>query len=196
MSDVPKGKSAGSSAKRCWPLILVLAGLLVLLAIAYWLEYSLRRGMEAHTRRQMAEVKAGKTTVISDPAPEMLGELVNDRECADKITEVEISELTGRRISDKRFRDLKSLPHLRTIRVMYVRNADSLLANIKGMRTLEELWLYHSGVTVEGMGNAADFPRLKRLHVGRDRVDDQCLDAIKRLQKASPNCEIHLTEDE
>lgn len=195
------------SAKRHWPLFPIVVGgimLLILLVIClfpYWFNEYVRQGKEKWTRRQMAEVKAGETTSISDPVPEVLGEIVQDRECADKITEVWIGESTGARISDERFRDLKRLPHLRTVHVWYVGvykgGTDTLLANISGMESVEELSLYHSGVTAEGLRYAAGFPRLKQLYV--DRVDDKCLEAIKRLQKALPNCKVDWqppTEDE
>ena len=110
MPNVAVSNGTGPSAKRTWPLMAIVAGgtgLLILLAICflpYWFEEYIRRGKEEHTRHQMAEVKAGKTTSISDPAPEVIGELVKDRECADKITEVNIGEITGSRITDERFR--------------------------------------------------------------------------------------------
>jgi hypothetical protein len=134
---------------------------------------------------------------MSDPAPELLGELVKDRECADRITEVWIGELMGPRITDDRFRELKCLPHLKTIQVTYVREGDALLRNIKGITTLEELSLYRAGVTAEGIRHVAGFPNLKRLSV--NRVDDACREELEKLQKALPNCRIHwvpMTEDE
>ena len=145
----------------------------------------------------MAEVKAGTKTSLFDPAAEVLEKIVKDGDCADKITEVYIGELAGPHFTGEQFRELKRLPHLKTVQVMYVRQGDAILASIRGMATIEKLSFHGAGVTAEGARHLTSFPHLKQLDI--DRVDDEMLAEIKKLQKAVPNCEIHwkpLTEDE
>jgi hypothetical protein len=203
MPDLPETNTTRSSAKRRWPRMPIVAGLIVLLfALAvcflpYWFEAHIRRGREAYTRREMADVKAGRITSLFDPAATVLEEIVEDRECADKITEVYIGEFAGPHFTGEQFRELKRLPHLKTVRVMYVGQGDSILVNIQGMATIEELSFYHAGVTAEGARHLTSFPHLKELTI--DRVDDEMLEEIKKLKKTLPTCRIHwqpLTEDE
>ena len=184
MPDPPRTSRTGFSARSRWPLIAIVAGgvgVLIILAIysfPYWFEESIRRGMEEHTRRQMAAVKAGTTTCISDPVPELIEELVNDRECADKIAEVRITGDFTRDISDSRFGALRRLPHLRTIRLEYLGCIDVLLENIQGLPSLEELSFHRAGVSRKGMRWVTGFPNLKRLSFD-DRTDLDALDALK-----------------
>jgi internalin A len=184
MSDLLDAGTSGSSPKHPSRRMPVTAGIVVLLilvaacSLPYWIIDARRRSKEAWTRDQMAKVKAGSTTCISNPDPDLIGELVDDGECADKITEVWIGEAMGERIADERLRDLKRLPHLRSISVSYVRTADPLLANIEGMSTLEELSLYKASVSAAGTRHLASFPHLKRLLL-YNRVDSAALDALK-----------------
>lgn len=91
MPTIPETNSTGPSVKCSLPLMPIVAGcivLLILLAVCcfpYWFEGFIRRGHEGWTRHQMAEVKEGMTTSISDPAPELLEELAKDRDCTTRL---------------------------------------------------------------------------------------------------------------
>jgi hypothetical protein len=73
----------------------------------YWLKESVRRGRENRTRDQMVAVKAGTTTCIFDPVPELLVKIANNRDCVDKLTEVCITGDSTPDVSDKRFAALR-----------------------------------------------------------------------------------------
>ena len=168
---------------RFW-VVLGVAGALIVLAICslpHWIDESVRQGKIDYTRRQMTEVKAGTKTDIFDHAPEMIAELVTDRECADRLGAITIGEFTGPRIGDERFRDLKRLPHLSVVHIEYVGNADALIANLEGMASLEELSFHRAHLSAEGLQRLASFPRLTRLTL--DDADDGVLDCIKNLSK-------------
>jgi hypothetical protein len=187
MSSLAENKNPAPTAKRHGCLIFVLAGMvlvfLLICSVPYWLEYSFRRGREEHTRSQIG------TNSLFDPDPRILQELVEDRKNASKITTVYIGELSGPHFTAEQFQALKRLPHLRTVQVMYVGKGDAVLDNIQGMATIAELSFYHAGVTAEGTRYLSSFPNLKELSI--DRVDDEMLVEIKKLQKALPNCKIH-----
>lgn len=187
MSSLAGSNHPVSTAKRRGCLLFVLAGMvlvfLVICSVPYWLEYSFRRGREEHTRSQIG------TNTLFDPDPSVLQELVVDRENASKVTTVYIGELSGPHFAAEQFQALTRLPHLRTVHVMYVGKGDAVLANIQGMTTIEELSFYHAGVTTEGVRFLRSFPNLKQLSI--DRVDDEMLVEIKKLQKALPDCKIH-----
>jgi hypothetical protein len=194
-SSLAEIKNPAPTAKRRGCLLLVIGGMaLVFLLICffpYWLEYSFRRGREEYTRSQTG------TNSLFDPDPNVLQELVEDRENASKVTTVYIGELSGPHFTAEQFQALKRLPHLKTVQVMYVGKGDAVLANIQGMTTIENLSFYHAGVTADGTRHLTSFPNLKELSI--DRVDDEMLVDIKTLQKALPNCKIHwhpLEEDE
>lgn len=180
-------KNPVPTAKRHGCLLFVLAGIilmfLLIYIVSYWLKDSIRRGREECTRSQIG------TNSLFDPDPKILQELVEDRENAGKITTVYIGEFSGPHFTTEQFQALKGLPNLRTIQVMYVGKGDAVLANVQGMVTVEELTFYHAGVTREGTRYLSSFPNLKELSI--DRVDDEMLVEIKKLQKALPNCKIH-----
>jgi len=139
---------------------------------------SIRRGKEEHTRLQMTAVREGTTSRIFDPAPELIEELVNDRPCADKVTEIYFTGDFTPDISDKRFGDLKQCPHLKIICLEYVGCSDALLENIQGLPSLEELSFHRAGVSRQGMRWVIGFPGLKRISFD-DRTDLGSLEALK-----------------
>lgn len=198
MSEMPPladNNKPALTSKRHGCLRFVLAGIvlafLLICSVPFWLEYSIRRGREERTRSQIG------TNMLFDPDAGVLQELVEDRENASKVVTVQIGELSGPRYTVQQLQALKRLPRLRTVRVMYVAKGDAVLANIAGMATIEELSFYHAGVTAEGTRYLSSFPNLKELSI--DRVDDEMLVEIKKLQKALPTCKIHwrpLDEDE
>ena len=169
---------------RYWMLtVFGIAALLAALALfwlPHWIEISSGNAREDWTRRQMAGVEIGTTTAITDPVPEMIEQLASNAECADRVTQVTIGEMTGPRIGDIRFSGLKRLPHLRVLYIEYNSgNADALLSNLDGMSSLEELSLHRAHVTAEGWRHVASFPHLRRLDL--DDADEGDLESIANL---------------
>jgi hypothetical protein len=186
MSSLVGDNTSAPTPKRHGCLLCLFAGMalvfLLICLVPYWLEYSFRRGRDEYTRSQIG------TNSLFDPDPTVLRELVEDRENASKVIKVYIGELSGPHFTAEQFQALRRLPHLSRIEVMYVGQGDAVLANIRGMATIEELSFYHAGVTADGARHLSSFPHLKELSI--DRVDDEMLVEIEKLQNTLPNCRI------
>jgi hypothetical protein len=193
MPDTPDAtphKSPTRWIHRPWgvaALIVAMAGVLVMIFQIPKRHYEReRRARREHLAKQIADVKAGKTSCIYYPDPEFLDDLVQDAECAEKLTEVTLGEQFSPDIAANRYQGLKQLPHLKTISVMYTVGADAFLEDIQGMRSLEELSFCRAGVTKAGARHLTSFPNLKRLHFD-DLTDPVVVDVLKT---ALPNCKI------
>ena len=177
--------STPRTRSRRWMLtlfgIVALLAVLALYWLPHWIETSVRNAREDWTRQQMAGVEIGTSTSIMDPAPEMVETLASNSECADRLTQVTLGEMTGPRIGDNRFRGLKRLPHLRVLHIEYTGNTDALLANLDGMVALEELSFHRARLTASGMRHVASFPHLRRLDL--DDPDESVFETLPSLSQ-------------
>jgi hypothetical protein len=159
------------------------AGAVIVLSfVGWWAEVTLWPS-RSRLKHQIADVKAGKTTAIYEPDPQLLEELLQDEQCASKVSEVLISPVN---VSDKRYRLLKHFPHLEVIRLEYigrehVEDVDRFLENIQGMASLRELWFHHAPFSAAAARHLSRLPHLTRLQL--DNASDTTLRDISGLAR-------------
>jgi hypothetical protein len=134
---------------------------------------------EARLRALMANVKAGTSTGVCDPDPNLLDASLQDGEFASRLRMVSIT--SSRAIDDNRLALLKRFPNLEVIQIEYVGNADVFLEHIQGMASLEEMRLHHSWFSARGAHPLSTLPQPKRLCL--DRATDVTLGQIRDLKQ-------------
>jgi hypothetical protein len=183
------GKAASRRSLYLWLAASTLALVLLVLLPGWVLREASRAAEFRHAKQlmdeQIAEVKAGKRTRLMDLDPRFLQDVIQDKECASRITEVWIA--SRRSMSDDRFRLLKQFPNLRTIWFEYVDNTDEFLGNIQGLDSLEEIVFDCAWFSPAGTRHLRSFPHLKLLRLGTAAVYRQ---NTEELQRALPNCKI------
>jgi hypothetical protein len=131
----------------------------------------------AKLRAFMADVKAGKSALVTDPDPDCMEDYLRDRDFASRLMRIHVT--SSRTISDGRLASLKQFPNLQVIWIEYVEDTDAFLEKIEGMPRLEELAFHHSRFSAAGAKSLSTFPSLKCLRL--DRATDTTLRQIRDL---------------
>ena len=167
---------------RLWFKVCLGGGAILLVAlvsqIPRWREETILRYRKERQDSQIAKVKAGETNCIYYPDPKFLDDLVQDAECAERLTKIQVGEQFPPSNPENRFAAMKKLPHLKTIYVCYTAGADAFLNDIQGMTSLEEISFDKAEVSVAGARHLTSFPNLKKIYfVGG--VDPAVIEVLK-----------------
>lgn len=166
-------KPESSGRRKPWLSVAICLPAIIVLAVSLeWLAGE--TGGQARLKRQIADIKEGKTDWLIDPDPDRLGTVLKDVECSSKVRWVTV---TGLNMSDGRFARLREFPRLSIIWLEYGRSADVFLQNMRGMTTLEELSFHHAPFSELGAQHLRSFPRLTRL-----RIDNAKNATLKNLR--------------
>ena len=116
--------------------------------------------MGEHLRHDLAAIKAGQADEIFVYEAELLEMIAADPQAMASATTLVFSSAD---FADQRFSAVADLKALRNVAINASKNADALLAHMRGMESVEKLYVEQSPVSFRGISALATLPNLKHV---------------------------------